>query len=471
MRARLVLVLLAHHLHRRICNNRQRQRSIHRLPAAVALLIQPYVLFHCVFLFLLGESCMQMWDLMQASSWLDAENFPRWPYSRRSNDPSERGLFVVFLRWMAIATPIVTLLTGMVTLVHLWCHHVNYERKFDKGLHWYPSHSHDLAMQVVAMPLIYGVFSLDCVIQTLLLMTGQASFGDKEQEHGLGLGRTPSSEFLKTLDLMRHLTEERCSTNLELADLCEAWALYNFGRLCLMRIRRQIRQEVPLLRSALARLDDVEKLLIFRDPEHFLFRPLEVTTGIGVKIFVYTCAVKSLFALTVTFVADSFHIKLCEKAPWLCHLQRSMDGAAFVTSTIAILSLIAIEHGFHQILELEGFAPLLKFLGVKVLVTVTFLQSLVISFVQQRDLLKSDEANLCNACLLCFEVFPLSLLTLYAWKPRRYEDWYDADGGWGREKEGEVVTVGRLAGEGTTFAATKKNSNNQNRRVLNKRTV
>lgn len=24
-----------------------------------------YVLFHCVFLFLLGESCMEMWDLMQ----------------------------------------------------------------------------------------------------------------------------------------------------------------------------------------------------------------------------------------------------------------------------------------------------------------------------------------------------------------------------------------------------------------------
>ena len=24
-------------------------------------------------------------------------------------------------------------------------------------------------------------------------------------------------------------------------DLCEAWALHNFGRLCLMRIRRQIR--------------------------------------------------------------------------------------------------------------------------------------------------------------------------------------------------------------------------------------
>ena len=109
------------------------------------------------------------------------------------------------------------------------------------------------------------------------------------------------------------------------------------------------------------------------------------------------------FALLVTFVADTFYMKLSEKAPWLGSLQRSMDGAAFVTSTIAacqkqpknrplyrqlrvkshicqaffyygqsgawtskaILSLIAIEHGFHQILELEGFSPLLKFLGVK----------------------------------------------------------------------------------------------------------
>ena len=38
----------------------------------------------------------------------------------------------------------------------------------------------------------------------------------------------------------------------------EAWALYNFGRLCLMRIRRQIREEVPLLRASLAKLDAEE---------------------------------------------------------------------------------------------------------------------------------------------------------------------------------------------------------------------
>ena len=41
--------------------------------------------------------------------------------------------------------------------------------------------------------------------------------------------------------LVLAIPKERYSTNLELADLYEAWALYNFGRLCLMRIRRQIR--------------------------------------------------------------------------------------------------------------------------------------------------------------------------------------------------------------------------------------
>ena len=108
-----------------------------------------------------------------------------------------------------------------------------------------------------------------------------------------------------------------------------------------MRVRRQIRQEIPLLRRSLSSLPESEqssvqsRLLIFRDPERFLFRPLEVTTGIGVKIFVYTCAVKSLFALTITFFADApFHINLSKTLPWALQLLPHMDGAAFMTSTI-----------------------------------------------------------------------------------------------------------------------------------------
>ena len=78
------------------------------------------------------------------------------------------------------------------------------------------------------------------------------------------------------------------------------------------------------------------------------------------------------------------------------------------------------------------------------LVTITCLQTLVMGLVMQRGLLRSDEASLCYACLLCFEVLPLALLTAEAWKPRYAGDWYDADCGWG-EGNGHL---GRLAGEG-----------------------
>ena len=46
---------------------------------------------------------------LEASHWLDEENFPRWPFSRRPH----REPVVDVLRVMAIATPIVTIFTGM----------------------------------------------------------------------------------------------------------------------------------------------------------------------------------------------------------------------------------------------------------------------------------------------------------------------------------------------------------------------
>ena len=75
-----------------------------------------------------------------------------------------------------------------------------------------------------------------------------------------------------------------------------------------------------MLRSALARLDDVEKLLIFRDPEHFLFRPLEVTTGIGTDLRNKTCLIASRTAsriatadlqMTILIASTCGNIALC----------------------------------------------------------------------------------------------------------------------------------------------------------------
>lgn len=62
-----------------------------------------------------------------------------------------------------------------------------------------------------------------------------------------------------------------------------------------------------------------------------------------------------------------------------------------------------------------------------------------------------------EACLLCFEVLPLSVLTYHAWKPRGAGDagdWYDADCGWGYGN----VDVGRLAGEGKPMQSASQNA-------------
>lgn len=436
MRARLVLVFLTHQIHRRFCNDRKVQKWIHKWKMPWALLAQPYVLFHAVFVWLLVEALVEISQIIHAHSWLDSSTF------KLPNSPgaSERYEMLHGLRYMTIACPVFIVLTTLVTLSHVCLHHLAQERRFDKGLRWYLSHSHDLAMQVATLPMIYGVFALDCVIQMLQLMTGRA-FGNF---HSVNVPEK------KTWGIISHLTQERYSTNLELADLYEAWALYNFGRLCLMRVRRQVRLEIPLLRRALMaglHVEHQERLLVFSDPERFLFRPLEVTTGIGVKIFVYTCMLKSILSLTITFLADEpFHINVCEQVPTICAQLPCMEGAAFVTSSIAILSLIAIEHGFHDILSVEGFAPILKFLGVKLLVSITFIQSLLMNVVMKQMLQYSDEQiQLGYACLLCFEVLPISLLTYVAWKPSE-GDWYDGDCGWG--PHGGWPHVGRLAGEG-----------------------
>ena len=62
---------------------------------------------------------------------------------------------------------------------------------------------------------IYGVFALDCVIQTLLLMTGQCFVNEAVSP--------------KMLDMMRHMTEEPV--------LHKSKGFTNFSRLCHFRIQ------------------------------------------------------------------------------------------------------------------------------------------------------------------------------------------------------------------------------------------
>jgi len=296
-------------------------------------------------------------------------------------------------------------------------------------------------MQVVAMPEVYGVLALDSVVVMMQLMTGQAFTAVTAPGHAAHV----------MARRVTHMSLMTYHSNMEVADLYESWALKHFGRLCLMRIGRRIRREVPLLRSMITR-DRMEptagsatELEVLENPDAYLFKPLEATTGMGLKVFVYTYAIKSTYILLLTILSgEPFNIDLTKVFPAAGSLLPCVQGAAFLASTVAIYNLVVLEQSFKHLLKTAGFAPVLKFWGVKILVSITFIQRLVMDIVMSKLLnYTNEQIDLCYACAVCLEVLPLSLLTAWAWRPRR-GDWYGDD-----KDPGAIFSIprGRLANE------------------------
>eukprot|EP00931_Biecheleriopsis_adriatica_P007211 TRINITY_DN108518_c0_g1_i1.p1 TRINITY_DN108518_c0_g1~~TRINITY_DN108518_c0_g1_i1.p1 ORF type:complete len:477 (-),score=77.86 TRINITY_DN108518_c0_g1_i1:92-1522(-) len=424
MRAAYILLFFCiHRVHRTVCYTRARQAKLHQLPRPLTLLVQPYVLFQAVFFIYFLHSLLRYWNIMAEFDWFDPSTFEFTGNGARAAD--SQTLFAV-LRYMCILSPIFVALTYVVTFAQ-WCvHHLGSSRDFDQALRWYPSHSHDLAMQVIALPMVYGVLALDCVVTMMQLMTGQAH---AEVSSPIGTDPATAAAQVARVSLMTY------HSNLELADLYEAWALRNFGRLCLMRIGRQIRREVPLLRKLLEQRnledDDVHSrsgIQVLERPEEYLFGPLEASTAMGVQFFVWTYGMKSLYVLIITILAgEPFFLDVQQSFPALGALLPCVEGAAFLASTVAIYNLYVLEHSFKRLLQSAGFAPILKFFAVKALVSITFIQRLVVDAVMRQILGHSHETiELCYSCALCLEVLPLSLLTVVAWRPRK-GDWYCDD--------------------------------------------
>jgi len=415
-----------------------------------ALLVQPYVLFHLVFLCYLCHCLAAYWSMMKEYTWLDSSTFEhrgarlirtvqsRYYGTRQLQRPNHlfKGL-----RYMCILSPVSVVLTYVVTLLQVWRHHLPRRRGFDEELRWYPSHSHDLAMQVVAMPEVYGILALDSVVVMMQLMTGQAFSAVAAPGHAAHAMARHA----------HHMSLMTFHSNMEVADLYEAWALRHFARLCLMRIGRRIRREAPLLQRMIER-DRLElvpgrstQLEVLENPEACLFKPLEATTGMGLKVFVYTYGLKSVYMLLLTILSDApFFIDLPKNFPAAASLVPCVQGAAFLASTIAIYNLVVLEHSFKHLLKSAGFTPVLKFWGVKALVSITFIQRLVMDIVMSKLLNYTDEQiDLCYACAICMQVLPLSLLTALAWRPR-CGDWYGDD-----KDPAELLSIprGRLANE------------------------
>jgi len=339
------------------------------------------------------------------------------------------------LRFMSLISPWCIFLTWIFTLIHWW-QHLRSPRSFDEDICWYPSYSHDLAMQVVALPLVYGIFSLDSVLEMLRLLTGQSYMAIPEQRRDAN----PVLEW----DRILLRVDQKYDTNTELADLYEAWALRCFGMLCFLLVSRQVKREVPTVKYIISTIKDhlgrvasegngdrgiLEEIKILNDPGKLLYQPLQQTSRIGVVVFVWTYALKSGYLLGLNFLAQ-LDLQLCGpngKFPPACSLLPYLDGACFLASTLAIYNIVVFEHNLSDILNEGQFRPFAKFLGVKLMVSITFIQSFALNVLAKFLWnLSKEQIDLCYSCLVCCEVVPLSLLLYYAWRPCQ-DDWHAGD--------------------------------------------
>lgn len=437
----IVLVFLGTLFLRRKLHGRGTQEWAHDLKCLGlpwGVLLQPYTCFLTVFVVLYGYLLWSFIVLFSQYAWLDRNTFRRPPVNSTVADGIRKDYEIPgWVRFLSILSPLCIGVTFVVTVVHLW-QHLPRHRGFDEHLRWCPTYSHDLAMQVVALPLVYGVFALDNVMQMLLLVTGEAW---SETNHPTD-GRPAMESWNHTVFSLKQTYD----TNLDLADLYEAWALRSFGLLCFLLVSRQVQLEVPTVKYLIETVREhlttvggadsqdlriLNDLTILNNPKKLLFEPLQSTSSLGVMVFVYTYALKSGYLLSLEFLNYyPLEIQLCGDNGIFqaaCSAIPYVDGACFLASTLAILNIVVFEHSLKDILDKERFRPIAKFLAVKIMVSIVFIQYYGLSVIMSSFWRLSDvQIRLSYACLICCEVLPLSILVFVAWRPTE-GDWYGGD--------------------------------------------
>jgi len=185
---------------------------------------------------------------------------------------------------------------------------------------------------------------------------------------------------------------------------------------------------------------------VITDPESLvrvdnLVRVLRDVTTVGVQAFVL-CAVVTAFVAfykpivdmtmnsEMNYLNNPAEARLRDPSP---SMGGFMDGIGFFGSSIAIYNLLAIETSPDLHVYLEKYHPFYKFWGTKILVSIAYTQSLILSVVNAIfDVYSEQQVNLIYSTLIVWELVGICLLHYLpyfkAWHPngrwlRTVEKW------------------------------------------------
>eukprot|EP00397_Hematodinium_sp_SG-2012_P047172 GEMP01053537.1.p1 GENE.GEMP01053537.1~~GEMP01053537.1.p1 ORF type:complete len:392 (+),score=70.93 GEMP01053537.1:50-1225(+) len=288
------------------------------------------------------------------------------------------------LKVVSMMAPVSVVISAIFTVHHVWTHHRKI-RKIENNMEGRPAleirnrcHPHDLCIQVVLLPLVYSLMAFKSVARMWMLMTGTVF--------------ESYDEFLR----MRALEMQFYESNYYVADLYEAWALWCFSRLCVGTVRNKCVTDH------------------WGKNARQLFLPLKEITLLGVESFVVTYAITAIYQLTIS-VFDGWGINVCANYPTVCAFQSYTSGAGFLASCLALYNIIAFERYLKP--YLHDFSPTLKFWGAKILVSLAFVQTLVLKivFVDLLQYFSTTQQNLFYSSLICIECVFVTGVHMKAW--------------------------------------------------------
>jgi len=313
-----------------------------------------------------------------------------------------------FVRWASILSPLPVLATWVICGWDTWTHARVIWRRTSGS-----TEAHDLAIQIIALPMVYSLMSLSALVRMWKVMS-MNFFGE--------LGPMPESWADR-----RDREVELYEAAYQVADLYEAWALRHFAVLAMQVLRKCFQTSGGQLVDTAQTSAPVYQA--WAGTLKGLHKSVQSLTMQGIWSFVIVCAVQSLYGLTAPILEETFeeHFPEIIKA---MHDSKPMVGFFFlgmgtVASTAAICNILQIERTFH--LELLHFKPFWKFWGTKVLVSIAFLQSLLFMLpIPPFRGMSTVQANLTYSTLMCYECLLISLIHMHAWSAK--EQWYQEHG-------------------------------------------
>lgn len=365
-----------------------------------------------VLLFLLTDVAKHLPEL----NWLDPatleEQFVTLATNSTLQDKQDRRHIVkvvslkpfAWVRWSSLFAPVPVLLTWLVcawhTLLHtwaIWTKAGNIE-------------SHDLAIQIIALPMVYSLMSLSALVRMWRVMS---NFFHKELDSG-------------KWDTQLSLALDIYEADYMIADLYESWALHHFAVLAMQVLQRSFEAAGSRLHRSASSLDGTPgDYQSWAGTMRGLHKSVRHLTMQGIWSFVIVCAVQSSYGLAAPLLEEVLAEQLPDVVDAMRHNHIKVRffflGTGSVASTAAICNILQIERIFH--FELQHFRPRWKFWGTKVLVSIAFLQSLVFMLpIAPFKHMSKVQANLAYSTVLCYECFFISILHLYAW--HAHEPWY-----------------------------------------------